>query len=71
MGEQEENNDGPRPDDDVQSSKEMTSPKSKLHPSLRWAFLGALLFFVALLTDLGFRLAPELRERCQFHSALE
>ena len=71
MGEQGENNDGPRPDHDLQSSEEMTSPKSRLHHSLCWAFLGAFLFFVALLTDLACRLAPELRERRQFHPALE
>jgi hypothetical protein len=52
LGEQEENNNGPRPDDDSQPSEEMTSPKSRLRRPLRWVCLGALLFFVALLADL-------------------
>ena len=37
----------------------------------RWIVLGALLFLVALLSDLAFRLGPELLDRRKFEPALE
>ena len=46
-------------------------PNNRSRPTLRWLFLGGLLFFVALLIDLAFRIGPELLDRRKFDPALE
>lgn len=59
MGGQEENNEPPT------SSRVMTPGTT-----LRWVLVGALLCLVALLSDLAFRLGPELADRRKFDPAL-